>query len=334
MSLSLPKRPHDRAGFTLVELLVVIAIIGLLIGLLMPAIQSARESARRTHCRNNLKQIGLAIHNYENARGAFPPSYGMSPAGDWSVQARILPHLEQSVVHEHINFRQSYKDIMIADGIPLSSTRIETYLCPSEDKDEPRQKNGSPQHYPLNYAVNVGTWLVFDPKGGHGGDGAFRPWRSREHAEFRDGLSATLCAAEVKAYTPYFRNAAHAQPALPGLPAAVCSLGGQFKTNSGHTEWVDGRSHQTGFTTVFPPNTVVECSQGGTLYDVDWTNQQEGKSDTVPTFAAVTARSHHPSMVNGLLMDGSVHSFDDDIDPAVWRALSTCQGHEPIPARF
>ena len=117
---------------------------------------------------------------------------------------------------------------------------------------------------------------------------------------------------------------------MPSGPNTVCGMGGDFKSSSGHTEWVDGRGHQTGFTTVFGPNTGVICDLSGTLFDVDWTNQQEGKSDTVGTYAAVTARSYHPGVVNAAMMDGSVKSFSDSTDLTTWRAVSTRAGGELV----
>lgn len=331
-------RRTARLAFTLIELLVVIAIIGLLVALLLPAVQAAREAARRSQCKNNLKQIGLALHTFENTFRQYPPSYGGplggrtvgSPGGDWSAQACILPQIEQTALYDEIDFNLSYKDATLSDGTLLSAMRVPTYLCPSEIKDFVRTKSGVNVHYPLNYALNLGVWFVFDPVTGRGGDGAFYPNRSLKPSDFIDGLSNTLGAAEVKTYTPYFRNAALATPPLPVAPPDVCGLGGEFKSSTGHTEWVDGRSHQTGFTTLFTPNTLVECVIGGTAYDVDWTNQQEGKSTTAPTYAAVTARSHHPGAVNSLLMDGSVRSVGETIDLGVWRALSTRSGGEVV----
>lgn len=335
---TMPHSPRDPIGlhyaFTLIELLVVIAVIGILIAMLLPAVQTAREAARKTQCANNLKQFGLAIHNFENSQEMFPSSFGAFPGGDWSAQARILPYLEAGNIHQQIDFTQSYKTASPYGGGPLSARRIPTYLCPSEINDRVRLKQGVPVHYPINYAVNLGVWFVFDPITKRGGRGAFYPYCGLKHQQFVDGLSATLCAAEVKAYTPYFRNAAHSNPSLPTDPAKLAALGGQFKSSSGHTEWVDGRSHQTGFTTVFQPNTVVAHSRGGTQYDVDWTNQQEGKSDTVATYAAVTARSHHVGVVIAVMMDGSVRQFNNGIDSPVWRALSTRNGREITATKF
>lgn len=322
---------HTRSAFTLVELLVVIAIVGILIGLLLPAVQAAREAARKASCRNSLKQVGLALHNFENVYKEFPPSFGGPRGTDWSAQAVLLPYLEKGNLYSHIDFTGSYSTATMPDGSSLAAHRVDTYLCPSEIKDEVRLKNGAPYHYPLNYGFNLGVWFVYDPVSQQGGDGAFRPYRGLKPADMLDGLSNTLGAAEVKAYTPYFRNAAHQPgPDLPQSPADICPLGGAFKPNSGHTEWVDGRAHQAGVTTVFTPNTEILCEVGGKRYDVDWTNQQEGKSDDVPTLAAVTARSYHPDSVNALMMDGSVQTVSESIELGVWRALSTRNGGETV----
>lgn len=339
-----------RTGaFTLVELLVVIAIIGILIALLLPAVQAARETARRMACSNHLKQIGLAMHQYADANSVFPPSLCWSgvvgdPGGNWSAQARILPYLEEAGLEQSIDYTQTYTQVHVS-GDPaqptISSLRIDTYLCPSETEDRMRGKGSDEENYPLNYGVNVGVWKVFDPahvRGG-GGAGPFFPNSHIGPAKIRDGLSNTLMAAEVKAYTPYFRNAALSGLTPPTVPEEVCALGGQFKNPppkdpSGHTEWVDGRAHQTGFTAFFPPNTKVLCQVSGRTFDVDWTNQQEAKSDSAVTYAAVTARSYHPGVVNAVMMDGSVRAFSEGVERAIWRALATREGGEIIPNRF
>jgi prepilin-type processing-associated H-X9-DG protein len=184
----------------------------------------------------------------------------------------------------------------------------------------------------VNYAVNVGEWFVYDPVTSEGGSGMFYPNSRLKPSEIGDGLTTTLCVAEVRGWTPYYRNAQRRRPLDVPDATEICQLGGQFKTETGHTEWVDGRAHQTGFTTTFTPNAEVACNVNGSIYDVDWTNQQEGKSDTYPTYAAVTSRSAHDGGVNAALMDGSVRWFVDEINLGVWRAYSTRNGDEVIPS--
>ncbi len=334
--------PTRERGFTLIELLVVMVIIAILIGLLLPAVQKAREAARVTSCANNLKQIGLAMANFEARLGNYPSSWkttlpdASGNINGWSAQAQLLPYVEQTALYSSIDFELSYTlvpDIDLADGttVKLSSMRTPTYLCPSEKRDEVRMSSGVEEHYPLNYVVNMGTWFIYDPTTGQGGNGVFSPDSRTKAAGIIDGLSFTLCATEVKAWNPYYRNAAQAGPLAVPAVSDISTLGGDFKTNSGHTAWIDGRVHQTGFTTTFPPNMEVPSVEGGTAYDVDWTNQQEGKSTNVPTYAAVTARSYHGGGVNTSLMDGSVRWFADDVDPDVWQAFSTRDGEELIP---
>jgi len=333
MTHAFPRSRRRRSnGFTLVELLVVIAVIAILVLLLLPAINAAREAARRTICLSNIRQVGLAINNFENSRRRFPPS--RNSAGGWSAQARILEYIEEGIIGSHVDFETNYNNAAAVGGQKLSSLKVPPYLCPSELHDFVRLDNsGNPQHYPLNYAMNLGIWFVYDPATGQGGEGAFYPDSWLSEREFQDGLSKTMCAAEVKAYTPYERNAA-LSGSLP-LPVVAEDLagGGEQKwgppisKNTGHTEWVDGRAHQTGFTTVFRPNTLVSPIRAAGR-DIDWNNQQEGSSPTVRTYAAVTARSHHRTIVNVVMMDGAGRAVSNDIDLAVWQAASTRAGSE------
>lgn len=327
--------PSSEA-FTLVELLVVVAIVGVLIALLLPAVQSARESSRRSACVNNLRQICIALQNYESSEGAFPPAI-LFADGDrqfgakWSAYARLLPYLEQGAIHQQIDFNAPVHDS------PATPQRIDVLLCPSEEHDVARFAGGAPVHYPLNYGLNQGVWLVYDPASKEGGPGAFVPNRSVEASTFTDGMSNTLCAAEVRAYTPYYRNAHTRDDVPPAEPGVLCELGGQARMgsdldeNSGHTEWVDGQVHQTGFTAAFPPGTPVWCNEEGEQFDVDWTSASQGSNQTEPTYAAVTARSYHPGGVSAAWMDGSVRWVANSVDRSLWQALATRAGGETTP---
>jgi len=333
-----------RCGLTLVEILVVVVLVGILVSLLIPATQAARESARRAACASNIRQVATAVSIHENALGCFPSSFktpgsatfASGNVDGWSGQVMLLPFLEHQVTQDRIDLNATFDEnfapiVNVTEGSrPISAVRVPVYLCPSEPRDEVRMEGSNPKHYPLNYGFNLGEWLVYNPATGQGGNGACYP-NSRLHAkDFVDGLGNTLLLAEVRAWQPYYRNAGLAtDPGRPVSPAAVCSLGGtEFKPESGHTEWVDGRAHQTGFTTVFAPNTKVWCNTGGIDFDVDWTNQQEGRSATIPTYAVVTARSHHPGLINVAMMDGAVKPVADEVERATWRAMSTRQGND------
>lgn len=325
--------PSRRSAFTLVELLVVIAIIAILVLLLLPAVNAAREAARRTSCINNIRQVAIAMQNFESARGMFPAS--RAGLGGWSAQSQLLHYLEEDTLGDQIDYNQPYAEVKTIGGEPIASYRVNAYLCPSDTNDVQRLEGELPTHYPLSYGVNMGVWKVWDPAKRRGGDGAFYPesWLKTKH--FRDGLSKTLCLAEVKAFSPYERNAAASGelpiPSTPeDLPAGQAKYGELREQNTGHTEWVDGRAHQIGFTTTFPPNYQVTPSRVPNNLSIDWTNQQEGKSDKIVTYAAITARSHHPGVVNVSMMDGSTRSIGNDVNLDAWRAASTRKGLESV----
>ena len=193
-----------------------------------------------------------------------------------------------------------------------------------------REKNGVDTYAPINYGVNMGTWKVWDPAAKQGGDGMFYPEKGVSIRQITDGMNNTLMLAEVKTYNPYLRDGEGASEEMPTDPSEISGLGGDFKTNSGHTEWVDGRVHQTGFTATFAPNTKVIHSDGSAEYDVDFNNKREGKSETTVCYAAVTARSHHPGKVQVANAIGSVFTITDDIDLATWQAFATRSGRDSI----
>ncbi len=205
-----------RSGFTLVELLVVIAIIGILVGLLLPAVQSAREAARRLQSQNNLKQIGLAIHNYESALRSIPSGYvsdTFSPLADpttldgppgWAWGALLLPYMEQTALHSKLNFSLPWWHTTNADAI---RTRVPTFLNPGADNFDGdaivTDGSGAPMatvarsHYVANSGQDE-AWGYEPP---------LRDWRSVatgpmyrnsrvRYADITDGLSNTIFVGE------------------------------------------------------------------------------------------------------------------------------------------
>jgi len=316
-----------RGAFTLVELLVVIAIIAVLMGLLIPAVQAARESVRRAACQNNLRQLGLALANFESARKAFPASALAVASGTeapWSGQAQLLPFVEGDVVFRRIDL----------------ATRVDVLVCPSEPRAQAVVDTaGAAKHFPLNYGLNTGVYLVYDPQTGADGGGAFAPFKQLRASQFPDGLSNTLALAEVKAYTPRWQDVPSMSPTAPADAAAAAAMagGGSFSVDAGHTEWVCGRTVHIGFTTALPPNTKVAYHHSdGKQYDIDLTSPREmsptkaANNTDAATRAIVTARSHHSGGVNVAFMDGSARFIRSDIDAPTWQALGT-RGAGDVP---
>jgi len=313
-----------RVGFTLVELLVVIAIIGVLVALLLPAVQAAREAARRTSCGNNLKQIGLAMHNSHDTMQTLPP--GMGPYGCcWGTwQVLVLRFMEQGNVAElYQNWGGS--DTVYGDGLApqsgdtfprystapnttnVTSKRFKSFTCPSDMPNAPF--GGLTNH---NYAANwgnthygqgtyPGTTVTFEgaPFGIGKSQVAGQRMNGERFSSISDGLSNTLMVGEV--------------------------LQGQGSDLRGFTWWGDA----SGFTAYEGPNTTIPDR----IYTEGYCNNKPlqnlpcAVSDTNnPT--RFSSRSRHPSGVQAVMCDGAVRFIPNSININVWRAMSTSRGAE------
>jgi prepilin-type N-terminal cleavage/methylation domain-containing protein/prepilin-type processing-associated H-X9-DG protein len=332
----------QRRGFTLIELLVVIAIIGVLIALLLPAVQAAREAARRIQCINNLKQLGLGMHNYESTHGSLPPQQVLSFTGavvtwksQWGVTSRIAPFLELGPLYNAINFANRTTD---SSNVTAVSATLNILICPSERNPRPFQAtNGAGVVTGVfgvsNYGWCEGDWYVFGGPGAVPNRSAFEPNASRRLAEVGDGLSQTLLGAEVKTYVQVLHDCTGGPPSSPvaapepaAVMATVATVAPSCRVAAGHTRWCNGNSFYDGFTTALPPN--GRAPAGAPAQDSDLVTMDE--DDGGPTYAAVTSRSYHPGGINALFGDGSIRFIKDSTHWRTWRALGTIAGGEVI----
>jgi prepilin-type N-terminal cleavage/methylation domain-containing protein len=317
-----------HCGFTLVELLVVISIIGALVSLLLPAVQAAREAARRAQCQNNLRQLGLALHNYEAVQRAYPPGRGAPLPRIFSVLAYLLPHVEQANLHDRIDFLSAPTDFNVGTVIhsgaanrEIANTPLPFLQCPS-DGGGPRlagMETGA-----TNYSACAGSGQL-DYGTILRADGMFYLNSWTRHADVTDGLSHTVAMSE-RTLGPGLGASVQGQAALsrwmlevpmgqePSVANCQALIGAPNPYRGGR--WLLGNYGNTLYNHFNPPNSdAVDCMN---------VQQQKG---------AMAARSYHTGGVHTLFGDSSVHFTSDHIDLGVWQALATRSGGEP-PQEF
>ncbi len=324
---AMPHTLRTRTAFTLVELLVVIAIIGVLVSLLLPAVQSAREAARRMQCSNNLKQLGLAMLNYETAHEGLPPAaiswttadYTGRGPGDWyddhGWYSQIGPYIEQQNWADKIDFDVSFSH---ANNDEFRRVKIPLYNCPSDIRFQENEWNTTEwARVRGNYVVNFGNtnYGQTDRAGVKFGGAPFTYLRETPMAAIKDGTSNTLMMAEILQVRTE-SNAWHG-----ALSDFTTCLGGQTFQSwlPPNAAAADDMARHTGVSaTVFTSNGIPVPNNIG---DASKVKEQ--------SFAA---RSHHSGGVMAVLCDGSVHFFSENIALDTWRSLSTAKGGEVVSA--
>jgi prepilin-type N-terminal cleavage/methylation domain-containing protein/prepilin-type processing-associated H-X9-DG protein len=343
---------YVRRAFTLIELLVVIAIISVLIALLLPAVQAAREAARRIQCTNNLKQLGLAIHNYISAMGVMPPGrFNTHIAGQgncWGAYSQLLPQMDQTAIFNSFNF--SLAPDSLADSAANSTgfqTFLTTLICPSDSSPELIPVSGGlfASH---NYNLNVGSGysvlqrpaapLADIPNGPFFENSRVRP------ADFIDGMSNTTAITETIRSTasstyandplgvflvtgdnkttgpPLTSDADYASMCL-SLPSSTT----QFQNTRG-VRWHYGAPGHSLYSHRRSPNDKRADCRGGLPHS--------NRSDPLWSWLSlnVAARSKHPGGVNSLMADGHVQFVKDTIAVNIWQSLGSRNGGEVISA--
>ncbi|MDX1929230.1 MAG: DUF1559 domain-containing protein [Pirellulaceae bacterium] len=345
-----------RYGFTLVELLTVIAIISILASLLLPAVMMARESARRTHCQNNMRQMALATLAFESAKKSYPPiqdpipcvsGHFDEPEHAWSIFTQLLGFLESEAADE-LNRSRSWRQDISGNG-PFSLFRPATYRCPNVE-DTITTSAGGDSHQNISYAVCWGVWEAGQTHRPNVFAGLHSPNKRLKVQDFRDGLNHTIGFSEVIPGMDYFEARVCSEEELPA-PAdlslyapGTASQHSRIHRGKSHTQWVDARPSQTGFTTLAAPNTTVTVPaygmDNGNWINVEWLLVSLSpcltENCTCPPRQAwyphfgIVSRSLHSGLVNATMVGGAVRTIDSEIDLRIWQALSTRNGSDSI----
>jgi prepilin-type N-terminal cleavage/methylation domain-containing protein/prepilin-type processing-associated H-X9-DG protein len=302
-----------RRGFTLIELLVVIAIIGVLIALLLPAVQKVREAANRMRCLNNLKQLGIAMHNYHDGLGTLPDGGTYHQSGGW--QLTILPFIEQQSLYQAFQgYGSKSPGVYGAPNIAnVTSKQLALCTCPSDQVAVTGGQTYNGCAY-FNYAANFGNTAVGDSNSAtpgmrtettyNGNTFAGAPFRfanPQHFSDITDGTSNTLMLAEV--------------------------IQGQRQDLRGFTYWGTGSA----FLTSLRPNDSNPDLVTHTVCDSKPPNPPAnctGVSTAYGPVRAFASRSRHAGGVNVMFCDGSGRFIPNTIDPVIWQQLGTSQGGE------